>query len=264
MKMRVMAALAITSLALVAVDIVAATTSRHADYHASTLAMALATGLVYVVAGLIAAARRPGSRVGPLMCLAGIVLMASLLGQSNHGVPFTIGLVSFWIPSAVIAHIILTFPTGHIGSWTERLLIGASYLNALVIVPSIWLFLDPQNLYCPGCPRNLLLLHSDVALADRISSFNTWFAAGVALVMVGVLAYRSWNATAAGRRVLGPPLWVGVALTTEFIVISFHGAWLSPRSSFFWVDQTLTVAYPLAFLLGLLRTRISRSRWAIW
>jgi len=34
---------------------------------------------------------------------------------------------------------------------------------------------------------------------------------------------------------------------------------LSPTSRFFWVDQVLTVAYPLAFLLGLLRTRISRS-----
>jgi signal transduction histidine kinase len=48
-------------------------------------------------------------------------------------------------------------------------------------------------------------------------------------------------------------------LTVEFIVVSFHSEWLSPGSSFFWVDQALTAAYPLAFLLGLLRTRISRS-----
>ena len=244
---------------LIALDLWAWATSDHAEYGPATLAMALTTGIVYVATGLIAARRRPQSRVGPLMCVAGLLILASLLSQSNLPLLYTIGLVCFWIPSAVIAHIILTFPGGRIRSWTEGLLIGAAYLNALVILPSMWLFLDPKGLWCPTCPRNLLLIHGDVGLADRISSFNTWFTLGIALATVGVLSYRWWHATPAGRRIVGVPLWAGVALTAEFILVANHTDWLSPTSRFFWVDQVLTVAYPLAFLLGLLRTRISRS-----
>ena len=244
---------------LVVLDVVATATSRHADLTGATLTMSLVTGLAYVVTGLIAARKRPQSRIGSLLCIAGLLFLASLLSQSNLALPYTIGLVCFWIPSAVIAHIILTFPTGRIRSWTERLLVGTAYLNALVIVPSIWLFLDPQGLWCPTCPRNLLLIKSDVELADQISSFNTWFTLGIAIAMLGILAYRWWQATKAGRRIYGPPLWVGSVLTAEFIVVANHTEWLSPTSRFFWVDQALTIAYPFAFLLGLLRTRMSRS-----
>ena len=104
-----------------------------------------------------------------------------------------------------------------------------------------------------------MLIRDDVALADRITLFDTWFVVGIAFAVVWVLAYRWWHATTAGRRILGPALWIGIALATEFIIISFHSEWLSPGSRFFWVDQALTAAYPVAFLLGLLRTRMSRS-----
>jgi signal transduction histidine kinase len=252
-------AIACTAAALVMLDVVAAVTSRHADFTGPTLTMSLATGLVYVVTGLIAGRKRPASRIGLLLCIAGLLFLASLLSQSNLALPYTIGLVAFWIPAAVIAHILLTFPTGRIRSWTEWLLVGTSYLNALVILPSMWFFLDPQDLGCTTCPRNLLLIRSDATFADRISLFNTWFAIGIAAAIVGVLAYRWWRATAAGRRVIGAPLWVGAVLTAEFILVGFHTEWLAPTSRFFWVDQLLTAAYPIAFLLELLRTRMSRS-----
>jgi len=240
-------------------DVVAMATSRHTDYDPATVTMAIATGVIYVVAGSIAATRRPQSRVGALLCIAGGLILVALLSQSNFAIAYTIGLVAFWVPSAVIAHIILTFPTGRIRSLTEQLLVGTAYLNVLVILPVMWLFLDPLGLWCPACPRNLLLIRSDFTLADRISSFNTWFTIGIAVAMVVVLSYRWWHATAAGRRILGLPLWVGAALTAEFILVGFHTEWLSPTSRFFWVDQALTAAYPLAFLVGLLRTRMSRS-----
>ena len=259
MRTRTQIAIACVAAALVVLDIVATATSRHADFDPATLAMALITGVVYVVAGSIAARKRPESRVGSLLCIAGLFFLAALLGQSNDALLYTIGLVSFWIPSAVIAHIIVTFPSGRIRAWTESMVVGAAYLNALVILPTVWLFLDPQGLGCTTCPRNLLLIRSDLTLADRISGFNTWFAIGIAAAMLCLITYRWWHATAAGRRILGPPLWVGAVLTVEFILVSNHVEWLSPRSRFFWVDQALTVAYPLAFLLGLLRTRMSRS-----
>jgi signal transduction histidine kinase len=241
-------------------DVIATATSHHAWFDASTLTMAIATSLVYVVAGLIGAARLPESRVGPLMCIAGLLFLATLLHQSNIALLYTIGWVCFWIPAAVLAHILLTFPTGRIQSWTESVLVGAAYLNGVVIAQGQWLFLDQRVVYgCSTCPRNLLLIRPELAIAERLDFFGTWFTAGIAVAMVGVLTYRWWHATAAGRRILGPPLWVGVALCVEYVVVVYHTEWLSPPSRFFWVDQLLTAAYPLAFLMGLLRTRLSRS-----
>ena len=259
MRLRSRVAIASGGSLLVVLDIVATATSRHAEFSAATLTMALVTGVIYIATGLIAATRRPESRVGLLLCITGLVILASLLSQSNHALLYTIGLICFWIPPAILTHIVLTFPTGRIRSWTEWVLIVAAYSAALAIVPSIYLFLNPQGLYCPTCPRNLMLIRDDVALADRITLFDTWFVVGIAFAVVWVLAYRWWHATKAGRRILGPALWIGIALATEFIIISFHSEWLSPGSRFFWVDQALTAAYPVAFLLGLLRTRMSRS-----
>ena len=252
-------AIAIAAVLFIVLDVVAATTNPHADYDAATLAMALVTGSVYVVAGLMATAKRPGSRVGRLLSVAGLLILLSLLSQSSAALPYTIGIICFWIPAAVIAQILVTFPTGRIGPWTEKLLVGAAYLSAAVIDIGLWFFLDPRSLGCTTCPRNLLLIRNDVQLADRISGFNTWSGNGIAAAILVLLAYRWWHATAAGRRVLGPPLWVGAILTGEFMLLADHPEWLLPSSRFFWVDQVLTAAYPVAFLVGLLRTRMSRS-----
>ena len=158
----------------------------------------------------MATAKRPGSRVGRLLSVAGLLILLSLLSQSSAALPYTIGIICFWIPAAVIAQILVTFPTGRIGPWTEKLLVGAAYLSAAVIDIGLWFFLDPRSLGCTTCPRNLLLIRNDVQLADRISGFNTWSGNGIAAAILVLLAYRWWHATAAGRRVLGPPLWIGV------------------------------------------------------
>jgi signal transduction histidine kinase len=257
--LRVRVAVIAVAVALVVADVVASATSRHWEHTAATLTMALATGVIYVVTGLIAARRRPESRIGLLLCITGLLLLGTRLDQSNVPLLYTVGLLCFWLPGSVLTHILATFPTGRIRAWTEGVLVGAAYFAGFVIVPSIFLFLDPRGLYCPTCPANLMLVDADPVVADRITLYDTWFVVGIAAALVGLLAYRWWRAGAAGRRILGPALWVGVAMSVEFIAVSFHSEWLSPRSSFFWVDQVLTAAYPLAFLLGLLRTRISRS-----
>ena len=254
------AAIACAAAALVVLDVIATATSRHAWFDAATLTMAIATSLVYVVAGLIGDTRRPESHVGRLLCIAGLLFLATLLNQSNVALLYTIGWVCYWIPEAVLAHIVLTFPTGRIRSWTEVVLVGTAYLNGVVIAQGQWLFLDQRAVFgCSTCPRNLLLIRPDLAIAEQLDLFGTWFTAGIAAAMVVVLAYRWWHATAAGRRILGPPLWVGIALSVEYIFVVYHPEWLSPPSRFFWVDQVLTAAYPVAFLVGLLRTRMSRS-----
>jgi signal transduction histidine kinase len=259
MTIRTQASIVAGALALAALDVVASARSQHGVFDPTTLAMCIATGCIYIATGLVAARRRPDSRVGLLLCITGLLFLATRLDQSNGAFLYTVGLLCFWLPPAVLAHILLTFPTGRIRSWTEWVLVGSAYLAGLVIVPSIYLFLNPQRLFCPTCPSNLVLVRDAPEIADGISWYDTWFVIGISIAIIWVLAFRWWHATAAGRRVLGPALWVGIAMTLEFIVISFHVDWLLPPSRFFWVDQALTAAYPVALLLGLLRTRMARA-----
>ena len=258
--------------ALVVMDVLANRTGDHGTLGPWTLVAVLTEGAVYVGTGLVAMTKRPDSRVGLLMSIAGFVLLLQWIGLSNAALPFTFATV--WMPplvNAVIAQVILTFPSGRIGGWIDRVLIGAAYLLGLVIQPSTSLFLDPQTTYCPACPRDLILVRSDLHLADALSIVNTWLAAAVAFGILLLLARRWWKATPAGRRVSAVPLWVGLALTVEFIVVSFLplsffgvGFYPSEPQTFLLIDAALTSAYPVAFLIGLLRTGWPGRRSATW
>ena len=249
------------AIAIVLVDVVSLATSDHAYQSATTLAANIVTGSVYVVTGLIAARKRPESRVGLLLGIAGLLYLAAMLNQSDVALIYTIGWLPYWIAMAVIGHIIITFPSGRIRAWTEGVIVGSNYVNGIVLTFVSLLFWSERVTFgCTTCPSNLLMVSNDPALADRIGGLATWLGVATAVASVGILTYRWWRATHAGRRVYGPALWVGLLLTVEYIlVVGFFQDWLSPTSRFFWVDQALTAAYPIAFLVGLLRTRMTRS-----
>ncbi len=249
------------AIAIVLVDVVSLATSDHAYQSAATLAANIVTGSVYVVTGLIAARKRPESRVGLLLGIAGLLYLAAMLNQSDVALIYTIGWLPYWIAMAVIGHIIITFPSGRIRAWTEGVIVGSNYVNGIVLTFVSLLFWSERVTFgCTTCPSNLLMVSNDPALADRIGGLATWLGVATAVASVGILTYRWWRATLAGRRVYGPALWVGLLLTVEYIlVVGFFQDWLSPTSRFFWVDQALTAAYPIAFLVGLLRTRMTRS-----
>ena len=240
------------AIAIVLVDVVSLATSDHAYQSAATLAANIVTGSVYVVTGLIAARKRPESRVGLLLGIAGLLYLAAMLNQSNVALIYTIGWLPYWIAMAVIGHIIITFPSGRIRAWTEGVIVGSNYVNGIVLTFVSLLFWSERVTFgCTTCPSNLLMVSNDSALADRIGGLATWLGVATAVASVGILTYRWWRATLAGRRVYGPALWVGLVLTVEYIlVVGFFQDWLSPTSRFFWVDQALTAAYPIAFLVG--------------
>lgn len=260
MKPTTKVAVIVSTLVLIALDVWASATSHHGWYTPAALTVAICCGVVYVVAGIVGAERRPQSRVGPLLCVAGLLFLVGLLNQSSNAWLFTIGEPSYWIALAVIGHIIVTFPSGRIRAWTEASLVFLYYANAIVLTIASMLFFDPRAAFgCAICPRNLLMVSSDPALSDRIGDLATLLGVATAIVAVGVLSFRWWNASSAGRRIYGPALWVGFILSVEYVlVVGFFPDWLSPSSRFFYVDQVLTASYPLAFLLGLLRTRMSQ------
>jgi len=260
MGSRAKIAIVATAVALTAVGIASVLTSRYSAYTASTLGMAVGLGWIYVGSGLYGAYRRPQSRVGLLLCLAGLLWLAWLLHESNRSPLDALGTVAYWTATAMIAHLVITFPSGRIRAWTERAIVVSSYANGLFLTLAAWFFIDPHAMGCTVCPRNVLLIRGDPASVDRIGRLGTWLGLATALALIVVMTYRWIVASRAGRRIYGPALWVGVIISVEyFVVVGFFPEWLAPTSRFFWVDQAITAAYPLAFLVGLLRTRMARS-----
>ncbi len=85
----------------------------------------------YVLSGLIAWWRRPESRFGPLMVVAGFVTALSSLSSASAALPFTIGEAADLIPVAIFLHVFLAFPTGRLDGRLERALVGAAYAVAV-------------------------------------------------------------------------------------------------------------------------------------
>jgi hypothetical protein len=96
-------------------------------------AFTIVAGVSFVSAGLVASARRSERWTGLLMIGAGFALFAGTLVHSDRSVPFTLGLVVLGIPAAVLAHLVLVFPDGRLHSRWERLIVGAAYVNAILV-----------------------------------------------------------------------------------------------------------------------------------
>src|SRR5205085_11578814 len=84
-----------------------------------------------ILAGVIAWARRPDSRFGPLMVAAGFAMFLSSLQWSSAGVPYTLGLAFDLLPAALFLHLFLAFPSGRLNLRLERAVVGATYAAAV-------------------------------------------------------------------------------------------------------------------------------------
>jgi signal transduction histidine kinase len=214
-------------------------------------------GWSFVGTGLYAWRRRPDSRFGALMTLLGFCWFFTPLAGADQPVVFAFGLVlgALWGP--VLAHILLSFPTGRLQTRGQRrLLIAAYVLVPLAPVPAFLVSASEDFTECDDeCPRNLLLITRDEQLSE------TLFAAGSAVVTVlsallfWMLAAKWRAAGPRGRRSLAPLLAAGA---TSLVLVVAYFATRAPA--------ILTLAFvsfaaaPFAFLAGLARADVSGSR----
>src|SRR5687768_8520145 len=126
-------AIALAGCAAAACTVALALTSDHVREPGIHAALQVWGLLGFVLAGVVAWWRRPESRFGPLMILAGGAWFLSVLASSNHAVPFTVGMAFDLVPAVVFLHVFLAFPTGLLKRWFERALVGAGYVTAFAL-----------------------------------------------------------------------------------------------------------------------------------
>jgi signal transduction histidine kinase len=218
----------------------------------------VAVAAAWIGAGLVAWARHPDLRIGPLMAAVGFAWELQEPWWTG-AVPETLGYLLQGLSIAVALHAILAFPSGRLQSRLERILVGAGYATVLVGNLASALVADPAREGCSRCARNLVVIHFDPSLEDAFGTVMAVCGILIGTVAVGMLVRRLWFATAPGRAVLGPVVLAAVVNGTATVarvcvdVVGTAPDWL------YWVEWVTFGLIPVAFLAGLLGARLRRG-----
>lgn len=151
-------------------------------------------GLIYLAAGLVAWARRPSSRLGLLIVVGGWTTMLAVLGNIDSPATLVVGAVTATLIHAVVAQMLVSFPTGRLHTTAERAVVVAGYVVCLVLQV-------PEYVFSPDTPLTIAVdpgLEQAGVFVQR---------AGGAIVIVGIVALlvrKLRRANPDQRRVLVP------------------------------------------------------------
>ena len=194
----------------------------------------VAVGTSFLAAGAIALRRRPENRSGLLMLLSALAWFGRDFARWDADIPIRLGELSLNVFLALIAHQVIVFPYGVARTRLERGLIGTTYALAI----------------------------GGYVLSEIFPSTNDPLAAlAIPLIVVIIFAVvQRWlGASPPERRALEPILWAGpIALIVAAASIAHDYLDVGQSSAVDWLKLTYA-AIPIAFLLGVLRTRLQRA-----
>ena len=250
-------AIVLSSLAAAGCTVLLALTSDHIREPGVHAGLQVWGMLGFILAGVVAWSRRPESRFGPLMVLAGAVWFLSSLASANLAVPFTVGIAFDLLPAVLFLHVFLTFPSGRVDGSFERALLVAGYFTAFAVQ------LVGMTLGGYG-PDNLLEVVSQPDAQSWLPKVQLVVLSGLCVAGVGVLALRRRRAGKPTRRwlallvdsfALGLLMIAFLFLSAVFGMVSGQLEFETVRRATFFV---LGLA-PLVFLVGMLDARLARS-----
>jgi signal transduction histidine kinase len=226
-------------------------------------AFLLLIGWGFAGTGLYAWSRRPANAIGPLMTATGLAWLLRGLGVSDNSLLFSIGELAAPAAFALLAHLLLVFPSGHLETRSQRWLAVLAYVNATVLQAAAFVVTDTRapDAGCEGCPPNPILIFGSSSFAG-LAILLQLICSFVILVGLVLAMLRRWRrATAGQRRSLSPVLSAG-AFTLFFLASALVAGAVGAAAA---ADATLIVALtafacvPFAFLLGLLRSRLGQA-----
>jgi signal transduction histidine kinase len=243
---------------------------RH-DLHSPALnaVASVAVAWTFLAAGIVAWARRPASRMGPLMAIVAFWLLLRKLQYSHESAQFTFGFLFAELGfTAAFAHAVLAYPTGRLRTSFERIFIGAGYGVVVAFSLAQLLFWDParecvwgKNYCADPQPHNLLLVHADngVFLAIR-DAYRFGIYGVLALVFIALIARRVKGASPAGRRLLAPMMLGAVVEGTYGLWQAAHVFTGEGGKALYWWQIGGQAAVALALLAGVLLGELARGR----
>ena len=259
---RTRAVLGVAALAAAVAALALTVASNHADDRVATgILSALVIGS-FAAGGLVAWARRPDNRVGPLMVGMAFAWFVSSLGLGDPDPLYSIGQALGLLPLGVYVHLLLAFPEGRLRAGADRMVTAVAYVASFAFLLAAAFFRDPRTAGdgCPECPDNLLLLSSDDAVVTALVDSVNVIGVLLAVTVIGILARRWRGATAPARRVLAPMLWSGAVTAVAGVGLFASSISGGPTQTGFRLATYAVIALvPVAFLVGLLHSRLART-----
>ena len=257
---RLTLALALALLALesaLAIWIVATSGQTGTD----SFGLGVPAGVVFVLSGLVALARRPENMTGVYLAAAGYLWLLAALGDSGEPWIYTIGFALgglVWVPFGAL---VLSYPSGRLETRLERSIpIAAGVLLTGTALLRLVTDRTPAPDRCEACPESAIAIIDAPELAVVARAVGAVGSVLLITLVIGLFVRRWRGASPALRRVLAPVL--GAATLTLAAAALFVVAdQISDRAG----EDLLLVFYivfttvPLAFLLGVLRMRLARS-----
>jgi signal transduction histidine kinase len=218
-------------------------------------------GASFIATGLFASWRRPDNRTGALMAAVGFTWLASSVYFTNSPSLFLLGLLSGSLPLAIVAHLMLAFPRGRLETRYERVLIVTAYLCATVVQwPGLLLYDSTRESDCRNCPKNLILVSANHDLYVVFRALLNLAAVVVIALVIVELVKRVSRAKGREAQIYSPVRHAGgatlLAFALLFASVVVHG---SQAHIFRGAAFASFLAVPYAFLVGLMRGRLSRA-----
>ena len=259
---RLLPALAALTLAQSAFAIWITLTTDQDHELAVDLVAVLTIGWSFAATGLFAWWRRPSNPVGLLMWLTGFAWFFNVYTLSNFTAIFVLGFILANLSYGFLIHLLLVFPDGGLQTKLERAVVRGGYFVVTVMQLGAAFVIDPAETGCTDCPDNPLQATGNDDVWGAYDAVQSLLAVAVltGLIVALVRRWRSWPE--ARRKQFAPVLWAG-ALSLS--LISLQVAWdtlggdESVRQAIFFGSLVPFALIPFAFLLGLLRSRISRA-----
>jgi PAS domain S-box-containing protein len=256
---RTLVAGAALALALAAAATVLVLTSDHEESKAATISLAVTVGLAFALSGLIALWRRPDNRTGLLLAGVGYLWFLGALAVSDNSWLFTFGAVLGNLAFGAFVHLLLAFPWGRLASARDRFLVAATYVLAVGGNALAFLVDERPDSDCEDC-RSVIAVTDAPRLQGVVEGVWTVLVLALVVAILWVVAMRFRLASAALRRVLAPVLAAG-ALSMIALGASLVAGPFSSRvgDRLYYVFLPIFATVPIAFLAGILRSRLARS-----
>ena len=234
-----------------------------ADLLAPALVLDLAVGWSFIGVGLVAWARRPDSRTGALMVVFGFAWFARFAVAVDTRTGFVVGVLVGSVHLSVLVHLLATFPGGRVQDRAQRVLVTVGYLLSAPL-DAVFLALGAQRQLGEGPPPNGLVIAPSNGEFDPAGVDLAVQA--VVVVLFGsllVTVFTRWRSAGPARRRSLTPGAVGAALIVITILVERTAILLlipaAVGVALAWSAQVVLVVWPLALLLGLLRSQLDRS-----